>query len=172
MLVVRTNVGSRSDARRRVARGSGTVRRAAVPRLAPALLLLSTWLLACRAHHARALDAELARYNAFVARQAGDSIAAMYAPDGELDVPGRAPLRGPAEIAGFLAGFTGVRVDSSAMWADSLVPSDSGVAQWGHYYQRAVVAGRVEPITVRGGFVAVWRRDAQGRWRLRSMRTY
>lgn len=172
MLAARAKAASRSGARGWIGRGSHAPRRAAVPRRVSVPVLLLAGLAGCRAGPAPALDAELARYNAFVARQAGDSIAAMYAPDGELDVPGRPPLRGPAAIAAFLDGFTDVRVDSSAMWADSLVPTDSGVAQWGHYYQRATVPGRAAPVTARGGFVALWRRDARGRWRLRSMRTY
>lgn len=124
----------------------------------------------CAPRRREALDAQLRRYNAFVGRQAGDSIAAMYAADGELAAPGRSPITGAAAIAAFLATFTAVHVDSSAMWADSVVVTDSGSVQWGHYYQRATVASRA-PVTVTGGFVALWRREAAG-WRLRRMRTY
>lgn len=125
----------------------------------------------CARAQDRELAAQLARYNAFVKQQAGDSIAAMYEAEGALHAPGRDPIRGPAAIARFLAGFTNVRVDSSAMWADSVVRTDSGIAQWGGYFQIATPSGRA-PVTARGHFVAVWARQPDGRWLLRSMRTY
>ena len=118
----------------------------------------------------RALDHELSRYNTFVTHQAGDSIAAMFAPDGELVMPG-ATLRGPAQIARALALFTNVRVDSSAMHADSVIRTDSGMVQWGRFYQRATVTGQ-EPVEASGKFVALWVRDAAGHWKVRRLATY
>jgi SnoaL-like protein len=116
------------------------------------------------------LRAELARYNRYVAHQWGDSIASMFAADGELEVPGRAHLRGPAVIREFLSTFTNVRVDSSTMWADSIVRSDSGFVLWGGYFQRATLAGR-PPLTARGGVRAVWQRGPSG-WQLRRLVTF
>jgi hypothetical protein len=127
-------------------------------------------LIACQDDPDTGLRAELARYNQFVAHQWGDSIAAMFASDGELAVPGRAPLRGPAAIREFLAAFTNVRVDSSAMWSDSVVRTDSGVVQWGGYFQRATVTGQ-PPVTAHGGVRAVWQRRAS-RWELRRLETF
>ena len=116
------------------------------------------------------LRAELARYNRYVAHQWGDSIASMFAADGELEIPGRASLRGPPAIREFLAMFTNVRVDSSAMWADSVVRSDSGYVLWGGYFQRATVVGQ-PPVTAHGRIRAEWRRGA-GRWELRRLETF
>lgn len=62
--------------------------RAVLARAAP-VSAIAAFLLRCHAVYAAVLDGELARYNAFVARQAGDSIATMYAPDGELIGAGR-----------------------------------------------------------------------------------
>ena len=125
---------------------------------------------ACGGDVDASLRAELARYNRYVAHQWGDSIASMFAPDGELGIPGRAPLRGPTAIREFLSTFTNVHVDSSAMWADSVVRSDSGYVQWGGYFQRATLAGQ-PPVTARGGIRAVWQRGASG-WQLRRLVTF
>jgi ketosteroid isomerase-like protein len=134
-------------------------------KLLPVLALLT----AC-AHATGGLDRELSRYNTFVTHQLGDSIAAMFAPDGELVMPG-ATLRGPAQIARALALFTNVRVDSSVMRADSVIRSDSGTVQWGRFYQRASVGGG-EPIEASGKFVALWVRDASGHWKVKRLSTY
>ena len=116
------------------------------------------------------LSASLAQYSSFVRRQLGDSIAALYAPDGELVAPG-GPVRGPAAIRAFLAGFTNVHVDSSTMWADSVAITDTGIIQWGGFYQRATVADR-PPVVATGHFVALWREQPDGRWLLRRMQAH
>src|SRR5262245_29228166 len=90
-----------------------------------ALVLLG----ACGPDARHELDGYLARYNTFVRHMQGDSIAALYAAQGEL-VTGGGVIRGPDSIRTFLAGFTNVTVDSSAMWADSVNLSDSGAVQW------------------------------------------
>lgn len=124
-------------------------------------------LAACRVTSTPDLSASLAQYSSFVRRQLGDSIAALYAPDGELVTPERA-VRGPAAIRTFLAGFTNVKVDSAAMWADSVAITDTGIVQWGGFYQRASVSDR-PPVTASGHFVALWREQSDGRWLLRRM---
>ena len=118
----------------------------------------------------RGLNTQLARYNVYVTHQWGDSIAAMFAPEGELVMPGGVTIRGPANIRRALALFTNVRVDSSAMHADSVLRTDSGTVQWGHFYQRATVAGQ-DPVEARGAFVVLWVHDADGQWKVRRLST-
>jgi len=130
-------------------------------------LVLLCGIMGCRVAPTPDLTATLVRYNSFVRHEQGDSIAALYAPDGELVTPSRS-IRGPAAIGAFLATFTNVRVDSTAMWADSVVTTDSGVMQWGQFYQRAIVPDR-PPATATGHFVALWREERDGRWLLRRM---
>lgn len=145
---------------RRPVRRSRTVR--AIWRAA-----LMVGLAGCRVTPTPDLNVSLAQYNSFVRRQLGDSIAALYAPEGELITP-NGPIRGPAAIRDFLATFKNVRVDSMAMWADSVATTDSGVVQWGHWYQRATVPGR--PVfNGTGRFVALWQEQHDGRWLLRRM---
>ena len=126
--------------------------------------------LGCGTHGAPDLNQSLARYNGYVRLEQADSIAEMYTLNGELLVPGRAPLQGPDSIRAFLAAFTNVRVDSSAMWADSISVTDSGVVQWGGYFQIATVAGQ-PPVQASGHFVALWLLSPDGHWFLRRMGT-
>lgn len=126
---------------------------------------------ACAPNADQLLRENLARYNGYIRTQAGDSIAGLYEPGGELLATGREPLRGPEAIRTFLSGFSTVRVDSSAMWQDSLVHSDSGVVQYGGFYQAATPQGQPQ-VTAHGHFFAHWRRQADGRWLLRRMGTY
>ena len=114
--------------------------------------------------------ARLARYNNYLSHQWGDSLAAMYLPEGELVAPGRPPVVGPAAIAQFLNSFTNIKVDSSAMTADSVAQSDSGTVQWGRFFQKATPAGQAQ-ITAQGHFVATWRMK-DGHWMLRRLGTY
>ena len=134
----------------------------------PILAALTVGLTSCADNLPRRLDAELARYNRYVSHQWGDSIAAMYAPDGELLGPMTDPIRGPAAIRTYLSSFTGIRVDSSAMWADSVVIADSGAVQWGGYFQIATPGGQT-PVTARGHLRMWWQKQPDGRWLLRRL---
>lgn len=138
------------------------------PRRLPWVMLLG--LAACRVTSTPDLNATLARYNNFVRHEMGDSIAAMYAPDGELVTPIRS-YRGPDSIRAFLATFTNVTLDSSVMWTDSVHATDSGLVQWGQFYQHAILADR-PAVAATGHFVALWREQPDGRWLLRRMQAH
>jgi ketosteroid isomerase-like protein len=87
----------------------------------------------------------------------------MYAPDGELLEVGMAPLEGPAAIAAFLASFTGVAVDSSAMSSDAVDVYGTAAMQWGTFAQVARVEGH-GIVRSQGRFVAQWVKQHDGRW--------
>ena len=134
--------------------------------------MLAAWAApSCAPDPGPLLQDNLARYNRYIRTKNGDSIAAFYQADGELLATGRAPLKGPEAIRTFLEGFSSVSVDSSAMWQDSLVRSDSGIVQYGGFFQVATPQGQ-PPVTARGHFFAHWRRQGDGRWLLRRMGTY
>jgi ketosteroid isomerase-like protein len=83
-------------------------------------------------------------YTALIRVVASDSIAAMYADDGELLEAGMAPLRGPKEIRAFLAQFDGkVVVDSASTVSEDQPPGKFS-----------------------GRYVARWRRTPEGPWKL------
>ena len=101
---------------------------------------------------------------------AHDSIAAMYAPDGRLDAPGRAPVVGPVAISAFLQSFAAYRVIHYAMVLDSLTVSADTAETLGRWWQRVrVPAG--DTVEVSGGIRAQWVRTRAGGWLLHSMGT-
>lgn len=116
------------------------------------------------------LDAATARYAGFVRGMAGDSIAAMYAPDGEMLGAGMHAIQSPDSIRRFLAGFTNVKVDSETMVRDAITVGDTESVTWGTYTQVATVTGQ-PPVRVSGRFVTQWVRRPGESWKIRRMLT-
>jgi uncharacterized protein (TIGR02246 family) len=116
------------------------------------------------------LDAATARYAGFVHAMAADSIASMYAPDGEMLGAGMHPIQSPDSIRAFLSSFTNVRVDSQSMSRDAITIGDTESVVWGTYTQAATVTGQPQ-VHVSGRFVAEWVRRADGTWKIRRMLT-
>ena len=119
---------------------------------------------------ARQLTDALHRYERWTRALAGDSIASLFAPDGELLREDGGTLRGPAAIATFLAGFSGVHVDSAVMTLDAMQVMGDDAVQWGTFAQTVRVEGQ-GTVRPRGRFVWQWHRDWEGRWRLRRALT-
>jgi len=130
--------------------------------------------LACSSGRARSGDAEarqavvaaMEHYTALIRVVASDSIAAMYADDGELLEAGMAPLRGPKEIRAFLAQFDGkVVVDSASTVSDDVEVFGDTAYQSGSFSQVAKVQDQ-PPGKFSGRYVARWRRTPEGPWKL------
>jgi len=117
-----------------------------------------------------ALDAATARYSGFVLAMAGDSIAAMYTPDGEMLGTGMHAIQSPDSIRHFLGAFTNVKVDSETMVRDAITVGDTESIVWGRYAQTATVNGQ-PPVHVSGRFVTQWVRRPGESWRIRRMLT-
>jgi ketosteroid isomerase-like protein len=116
------------------------------------------------------LDAAMNRYSGFVRAMAADSIAAMYAPDGEMLGAGMHPIRSPDSIRVFLGSFTNVRVDSETMVRDAITVGETESVQWGTWTQVATITGR-PPVHVSGRFVTQWVRRPGEPWKIRRMLT-
>jgi uncharacterized protein (TIGR02246 family) len=119
---------------------------------------------------AHELTDALHRYERWTRALAGDSIASLFAPDGELLREDGGTLRGPVAIAAFLAGFSGVHVDSAVMTLEAMQLMGDDAVQWGTFAQTVRVDGQ-GTIRARGRFVWQWRRDGEGHWRLRRSLT-
>lgn len=95
-----------------------------------------------------------------------DSVAAAYTRDGELVLPGMAPLQGRAAIARFLSPLSeSTAVESVQMDVDSVVLNALSAEQDGHYKQRSGPKGGTAK-EYRGHFHATWRFEPDGKWRL------
>jgi uncharacterized protein (TIGR02246 family) len=113
-----------------------------------------------------AIEANYQRYDEFIRQVNGDSIAALYTPDGEM-VGTKA--QGPAAIAAFLNGYKNVTVESNRHVTDALTVVDSLAVHWGRYRQKAMVSGK--PVDASGRFVIEWHRMPDGRWLIRRLMT-
>jgi len=118
----------------------------------------------------RELDSSLRSYERWTRALAGDSIASMFAPDGEMLREDGSVLRGPGAVAGFLSGFKSVHVDSATLALEAEQVMGDDAVQWGTFAQVVRIDGQ-GTIHARGRFVWQWRRQPDGRWRLRRALT-
>ena len=82
---------------------------------------------------------------------------------GELFEPGIQPIVGPDSIRAFVAMFQGAKVDSAAVWADTIEVHGRTALYWGTYFERLEFPG--QPISEQHGkFIAEWVRQDDGRW--------
>ncbi|HXU33247.1 MAG TPA: nuclear transport factor 2 family protein [Thermoanaerobaculia bacterium] len=97
-----------------------------------------------------------------------ETLADLFAPEGELIQPGLDPLVGPEEIRGFLAPrVKKVRIEEATMTSRAIDLYGDEAYVWGDYSQRVAV-GEQPLATFTGHFVAQWHRT-QGAWKLRRM---
>src|SRR3954454_6485402 len=95
-----------------------------------------------------------------------EQIAAFYAKDGELLLPGLADLKGPEAIRAFLAPIaSAVAVESVAVTTDLVQVHGDSADLWGTYRQVAGEKGKPKQ-TYGGRYAALWHREADGKWRL------
>ena len=113
------------------------------------------------------IEAAMQRYTGLLRTGPVADLAACYAADGALLQPGMEPLVGPEAIREFLAPlFAAVEVRSAASETESIEVFGARAYQWGTYRQ-VVAAGKVpRPNTTTGRYVAAWRRDGEGRWKI------
>lgn len=94
-----------------------------------------------------------------------EQIAAFYAKDGELLLPGLADLKGAEAIRAFLAPMaSAVEVESVAVTTDFVEVHGDSADLWGTYRQVAGEKGKPKQ-TYGGRYAALWHREADGKWR-------
>ena len=116
------------------------------------------------------VDSALARYARFTLSMNSDSLAASFAPDGELVSEGQPPIVGPAAILTHLNSFSEYKVIADSLVADTTTADSASGRQVGRYWQRVRVP-KGDTIEVRGGFEARWVRLAPREWRLQRLAT-
>lgn len=116
------------------------------------------------------IEAALKAYAASLLAMDADRIAASFTPDGELQDPGREPLKGPDAIRVHLKSFTGVTVEENELKGVSLQIVGPSALQTGTFRQKVRLSdGKV--VESKGTFEAEWERQADGSWLLSRMTT-
>ena len=114
------------------------------------------------------IDSAMHRYNRFMRAGPPDSLAAMFAEDGDV-YDGENALRGRSAIRAFYEPLTrNVRIESATTTTRAIESWGTRVLQWGEYVQNASQVGG--PVThFRGRFVAEWERGPRGQWLIRRI---
>ncbi|HEY2292429.1 MAG TPA: SgcJ/EcaC family oxidoreductase [Thermoanaerobaculia bacterium] len=113
-----------------------------------------------------AVEQAMRGYAATLKAGTPEQIAAWYAKDGELLLPGLAELKGPEAIRAFLAPMaSAVEVESVAVTTDLVAVHGDSADLWGTYRQVAGEKGKPKQ-TYGGRYAAIWHREADGGWRL------
>lgn len=92
-------------------------------------------------------------------------LVSLYTADGVALPPGRAAIRGTADLMRYWTLAPGVQVLHHAATADSIVVAGPVAYDWGTYTVRVRNAQGAERDT-RGKYVIVWRETAPGTWRM------
>lgn len=93
-------------------------------------------------------------------------VAANYAEEGELMLPGLAPLHGRNAIRDFLQPMVeSIEVESVEMSTTLLKTHGDTADQWGTYRQMAGEKGKAKQ-EYKGRYAALWQRDTDHQWRL------
>ncbi len=102
------------------------------------------------------LEAALQHYAYAVRALPADSVAACYAPTGQLLLPGLPPVVGPGAIHDFLAPMlASVAVDTTTMTSDLVAGTSTVASQWGSYRQVAGPKDGAHDLHV-GRYSALW----------------
>ena len=116
-----------------------------------------------------AVEVTMKAYAASLA-QGPTATAAFYPPDGEL-IEGTTSHRGPREVQAYLQPiFDKVDIADARMDSESVEIYGNIAYQWGTYSQRAALKG--QPLKeYKGRFVAKWRMEPDGHWRMLRLMT-
>ena len=151
-------------------------RRAAAAAMAAALLLGP----GCGKSKPTAIDAATTRIKLRTSQYAEAlkvgmpaALAAFFTTDGELDEPNLAPIVGTAAITQFYAAISNTVQVAAVELAPLRLDIDNAASppvahQWGTVLEVAAEPGKA-PVTLTGRFVARWRLDRDGEWRLAQL---
>lgn len=116
------------------------------------------------------VEAALRRYSDLVLAMDHASVAALFAPEGEIVNPGQPSVHGPVAIQALFAGFEGYKVLANSTLPSSTLVSGDRAVQQGSYRQR-VRKPDGEIVEVSGLFQAEWIRTGSGPWLILRMGT-
>jgi hypothetical protein len=107
------------------------------------------------------------QYDHLILKSDGDSIALLYAPDGEL---GRA-AKGRNQIRNFLFNFRHYKVLYQSSSIDSLTIDGDTAFMNGIYHQKVIVPEN-DTVSVKGTYASKWEWLRDEGWHIRRMETH
>lgn len=103
------------------------------------------------------------------AMKAGDAtaLAGLYTDDALLMAPTTPQLQGRAAIANvFGEWFTQMKITDFALTAGDVIPAGDYAVETGAYSMTMQLKGEAAPVTDKGKYIVVWKRGADGSWKL------
>jgi hypothetical protein len=129
--------------------------------------IIAFTVLACAPDRNREIEDAMHHYDDLIRSVNPDSIAAIYAPNGQLgDNPA---IVGRDSIRSFLKTFSGFNVLETVSTSDSIGFHGDTATQKGTYYQRTILP-EGDTVRVGGSFTTTWTR-IDGRWYIAKMLT-
>jgi uncharacterized protein (TIGR02246 family) len=122
----------------------------------------------------REVEAAMQQYTTLLRTGPPDAVAALFTADGELLEPGMDALKGPAAIRAFLEPLVAAyEVQAASSETEAVEVFGKTAYQWGTYKQTVATKSKAavapHPVDYRGRYVASWRREPDGHWRLARM---
>lgn len=135
------------------------------------LLLTALWILTVLTSPAQnkskaGVEQAMKNYDRFLLSMNADSIAQMYAPDGELGQM----AKGRDSIRNFLNRFKNFRVLSQTSETDKISIQQDSAIQTGSYRQTVIIPSN-DTVIVKGSFTALWIWHYANGWLIRRMET-
>lgn len=112
------------------------------------------------------VGAAMKHYDALIMKVDADSIALLYAEDGDLGTV----AHGRDSIRNFLLNFKNVQVLSQESQTNSVVVAGDSAVQKGTYKQTAVINNK-DTVHVKGEYTACWVRDDKNTLHIKRMMT-
>jgi hypothetical protein len=132
-----------------------------------ALALVLQALCSCSHQHKNdEIEAAMQQYNRLIKKQAADSIALLFTPDGELGEQ----AKGRSSIKKFLSGFSNVRVLLQTSTTDTIGITGDSALQKGYYYQVDIVTPP-DTLKLKGAFTVHWRWNDNTGWLIKRIDT-
>jgi hypothetical protein len=113
------------------------------------------------------LIAGMRQYDHLILKTDGDSIALLYAPDGEL---GKV-AKGRNQIRNFLFNFRHYKVLAQSSSIDSLIIDGDTAFVNGNYHQKVIVPVN-DTVSVKGTYASKWEWLHEEGWHIRRMDTH
>jgi len=110
----------------------------------------------------------LQKYDTYLLNMNADSLAGMFAENGELGQEGQPSISGRGEIRNYLNSFGNeIIILSNSSESETIDSKKDSVIQMGKYSQKIVI--HADTIAVTGSFNAVWVPNSGGGYLLRKM---